>query len=140
MYYYSIASPTSIILAKIFYNAVLLFMLSFLSLALFSFIMGNPIKDQPIFFLAVFLGSTGLATALSFISAISAKAQNSATLTAILGFPVIIPVILTLSRLSRFTLQAARHNSVGTDLTILVSIDVIMIALAVLLFSYLWRD
>ncbi|MEZ4918327.1 MAG: hypothetical protein R2792_04400 [Saprospiraceae bacterium] len=47
----------------------------------------------------------GFSIAFTFIAAIAAKANNGATLMAILSFPVILPILLTLMRLSSISLH-----------------------------------
>ena len=102
--------------------------------------MANPVKEAGLFYLALLLGSIGLAFAFTFVSAIAAKADNSATLMAILGFPVVLPILLTLVRISKFALHLNMDRGYVADLLILGSIDVLLAACAVVLFPYLWKE
>lgn len=140
LYYYSLANPTAIILSKIIYNSGLLLLLSFLSFAVFSLVAGNPVKDNFYFFIALFLGSLGFSITFTFISAISAKANNSSTLMAILSFPIIIPIILILIKLSANALRLMQDTEIWKDIVILLAIDTILISTTFILFPFLWRD
>ncbi len=140
LYYYQLANPTAVILSKIIYNSLLLLLLSFLTYGLFSLVVGNPVKDYTQFFIALLLGSLGFAITFTFVSAISAKANNSATLMAVLSFPIIIPIIMTLVKISANALRLLNDTSVGKDMLILVAIDVILVSMAFILFPYLWKD
>lgn len=140
LYYYSIANPSAVLLAKIIYNVILLGLLSLIAFLIFSLVTINPIRDQGLFFTALFLGSTGFGIAFTFISAISAKASNNATLMAILGFPVIIPIIMTLIKISANAIGLISDTEIWKDILTLVAIDTILIALTFVLFPYLWRD
>lgn len=140
LYYYSLSNPSAIILSKIIYNSGLLLFLSLLSFAVFSLVAGNPVKDNFYFFTALFLGSLGFSITFTFISAISAKANNSATLMAILSFPIIIPIILTLIKLSANALRLMQDTAVWKDIATLLAIDLILVSMAFLLFPFLWRD
>ncbi len=140
LYYYSLAHPVSVILSKIIYNILLLLVLSLLTWLGFSFVAGNPVKDTAQFFLALLLGSAGFSITFTFISAISSKADNNATLMAILSFPLIIPILLTLIKLSANALRLMQDTAVGTDILILLSIDLLLVGLAIVLFPFLWRD
>lgn len=140
LYYYTLVSPSAIILAKMLYNTLLLLLLSLLSYGAFSLVMSSPVKEQGLFFLTLFLGSMGFSITFTFISAIAAKAGNSGTLMAILSFPVILPILLTLLRLSKQAIQLMEDNGGWDDIVMLLSIDVILIALAFMLFPFLWRD
>ncbi len=140
LYYYTLAHPNAILFSKIIYNFLLLLVLTFLTFGAFSLVAGQPVKEIQLFFITISLGSLGFAIALTFISAIAGKANNGATLMAILGFPVIIPILITLVKLTATALRLIQDTSNWKDITTLLAIDGIMIALAVILFPYLWRD
>ena len=140
LYYYTLAHPTAIILSKIIYNFILLFTLSMLTYGVFSVVAGHPVQDVGLFSLTILLGSLGFSITLTFISAIAAKANNSATLLAILGFPVIIPILITLIKLSATALGLLEDTSNWRDIVNLLAIDVILVALIFVLFPFLWRD
>ncbi len=140
LYYYTIANPIAIILSKMLYNVSLLFLLSLLCWLGFSFVAGNPVEDTFIFFLALLLGSAGFSIAFTFTAAIASKAQNSATLMAILSFPVIIPILMTLIKLSAGTLGEFDNEGINQDILILLAIDALLVGLSLILFPFLWRD
>lgn len=140
LYYYSLVHPLALLAAKMIYNSVLLFVLSLLSWLLLALLTGNPVKDTGLFVLAVFLGSMGLAIAFTFVSAISAKAQNSATLMAVLGFPVIIPILLVLVKVGANALRLMQDTAIMGDILILVAINLVLLSVALLLYPFLWRD
>jgi heme exporter protein B len=86
------------------------------------------------------LGSLGFSIAFTFIASIAAKANNSATLMAILSFPVILPILLTLVRLSSIALRLIQDTSYTRDILNLLAIDVILITLTFVLFPFIWKD
>jgi heme exporter protein B len=140
LYYYSLSNPASVILAKMIYNALLLLAISFLAFFVFSIVVSNPIKYPWLFYQTIALGAVGFSIAFTFISAISAKANQSATLMAILSFPVIIPMLMTLMRLTKISIGLMTDSAYYKDMLILLCIDVILGTLAFILFPYLWRD
>ena len=140
LYYYQLASPIAVILSKIIYNAFLLGLLSVLTFAAFGLVAGNPVKDYWQFSLALLLGSWGFSIVFTFISSIASKANNSGTLMAILSFPLVIPILMTLVKMSANALRLINDTSIDKDIMILVSIDLILVGLALVLFPYLWRD
>ena len=140
LYYYTLANPTAIILSKMLYNSVLLLLLCLLTWGCFGFIAGNPVGDTGLFVLVLFLASLGFSITFTFISAISAKASNNATLMAILSFPLTIPILLTLIKLSASALRMIQDTSISSDISILIAIDLILLALSFILFPFLWRD
>lgn len=140
LYYYQIADPVAVIFAKIIYNTLLLLVLSVLAYVAYTLVAGNPVKDAPLFALVLVLGSLGFSIAFTFIASIAAKANNSATLMAILSFPVILPILLTLVRLSSIALRLIQDTSYSRDIINLLAIDAILITLTFVLFPYIWKD
>jgi heme exporter protein B len=140
LYYYSIASPQAIILSKTIYNILLMSLLSILALLVYLLFFTNTIGDPLYYFLIVLLGSISFSTVFTMISAIASKAGNNGTLMAILSFPVIIPVILLLIRLSKNAMDGIERSFSYSNMAVLLAINVIVIATALLLFPFLWRD
>ena len=140
LYFYSLANPIAIILSKILYNIFLLACLSFLTWAAMAFMAGNPILESGIFVLALFLGSVGFSINLTFVSAIAVKANNSATLMAILSFPVIIPILLLLIKLTAVSIDLMNDTSIQNDISLLIAIDLLLLAMTLVLYPFLWRD
>jgi heme exporter protein B len=140
LYYYSIAGPQAIILSKTIYNVLLMSLLSMLALVVYLVFFTNTIGDPLFYFLAVILGSISFSTVFTMISAIASKAGNNGTLMAILSFPVVIPVILLLIRLSKNAMDGLARNISYTGIGVLLAINVIVVTTALLLFPFLWRD
>jgi heme exporter protein B len=140
LYYYTIASPRAIILSKTLYNVLLMSLLSVLALIVYMLFFTNTIGDPLFYFLAVILGSFSFSTVFTMISAIASKAGNNGTLMAILSFPVIIPVILVLIRLSKNAMDGIDRSFSYGHMGVLFAINAIVITTALLLFPFLWRD
>ena len=141
LYFYSIASPVEFIIAKMVYNILLMMLMSLLGLLLFSIFLTNPVNNM--FWLTgiVILGGASISIVFTLMSAIAAKAQQNAALIAILGFPVILPQLLLLMRLSKAAFAEIFREGAVMQLALLITgLDVLVIALAVILFPYLWKD
>lgn len=140
LYYYTIASPQAIIISKTIYNILLMTLISFLALLVYKLFFAKALGDPLFYFLAVLMGSISFSTVFTMISAIASKAGNNGTLMAILSFPVIIPVILVLIRLSKRAMDGIERSISYGDIGVLFAINAIVIATSLLLFPYLWRD
>ncbi|MDO3645188.1 MAG: heme exporter protein CcmB [Mucilaginibacter sp.] len=140
LYYYSIASPQAIILSKTIYNIVLMSLLSALALIIYLLFFPNTLGDPLFYFLAVWIGSVSFSTVFTMISAIASKAGNNGTLMAILSFPVIIPIILVLIRLSKSAMDGLERGAAYGDIGVLAAINIIVITTSLILFPFLWRD
>jgi heme exporter protein B len=139
LYFYSIAGPRDFVLAKLLFNSLLMLLMSLLSLALFSLFLGNPIQKAAPFIGLVLLGGWSLSLVFTFLAAIAAKAQQNAAIMAILGFPLIIPQLILLMRLSNAAFSQNIPIPVATIL-LLIALDLMVILLAVILFPFLWKD
>ena len=140
LYYYSITGPKGIILSKIIYNTVLMVFLSVVAYFTYSVIFKNPVGDPLLYFIAVLLGSISFSTVFTMISGISSKTGNNSTIMAILAFPVIIPLLIVLIKLSNNALQGLDRGISVREIVLLLAINVITITVSLLLFPYLWRD
>lgn len=139
-YYYQTCSPTSIIISKIIFNIVLMLIISSLSYIFYSIVLGNPIMNQGLFVINLVLGSLSFATALSLISGIASKTNNPNTLMLVLGFPVVVPILLILVRLSDYALSGIQNDEIIHSIWQLIAINLILGTLSYLLFPYLWRS
>jgi heme exporter protein B len=141
LYFYSIASPVEFIIAKMVYNLLLMILMSLLSLMLFVIFLNNPVDNSLWFIGIVILGGASISIVFTLMSAIAAKAQQNAALIAILGFPVILPQLLLLMRLSKAAFaEVFREGAVMQLSLLIIGLDVLVIAMAVILFPYLWKD
>ena len=140
LYYYSIASPQAILLSKMLYNLLLMIILSLLSFVFFILLMGNRILNIPLFLVTLLLGSSGLASVLTMVAAIASRASRNFSLMAILSFPIVLPLLGTLMKISQSALHYTQWSGNYGFIIILLTINVAVIILAYLLFPYLWRD
>ena len=139
LYFYSIVNPRDFILAKLVFNSVLMLLMSFLSILLFSLFLGNPVQKVFPFIGLVLLGGWSLSLVFTFLSAIAAKAQQNAAIMAILGFPIIIPQLMLLMQLAN-TVFSDKMGIAYSTLLLIIALDVLVVMLAVILFPFLWKD
>ena len=138
-FYYTIASPEAIILSKIIYNAALMLFVALVGFGFYALVMGNPVQDLSLFLVNVVLGAIGFSSTLTMISGIAAKAKNSSTIMAVLGFPIIIPMILMLMKVSKNAIDGFERSASYDELMTIGAINLIVLAVSYLLFPYLWR-
>ncbi len=139
LYYYSLSSPAAFVLAKLLFNSLLMLVMSLLSVGLFSLFLGNPMQKMGAFIGLVLLGGWSLSLVFTFLAAIAAKAQQNAAIMAVLGFPIIIPQLVLLMRLSNAAFAPLLTIPLNTVL-LLVALDAMVVLLAVILFPFLWKD
>lgn len=140
LYFYSIAGARDFIISKLLFNAALMVLMSITSLVLFRLLLGDVLVNPLLFTGIVCLGGCSLSLVFTFLAAIAARAQQNAALMAILGFPLIIPQVLILMRISNIAFSDVIQSGLGQLIGLLVGLDVLVIALSVILFPFLWKD
>jgi heme exporter protein B len=141
LYFYSIASPVEFIISKLLHNIFLMVLMSIISLLLFYTFLSNPLHNSLQFLGIVLLGGTSISLVFTLMSAIAAKAQQNAALIAILGFPIILPQLLLLMRLSKAAFGEIFKEGMVFQLTgLIIVVDILVIAMATVLFPYLWKE
>ncbi len=138
--YYQMVKPQVLILGKILYNFVYLFVIGLATMAIFSFLLGNVLADPLAFLVLLLIASGGFSAILTFVSGISAKAGDNPALPAILSIPLLYPQVLTLSRTSLRAITGFSWEYNAPFLLVLILLSVITLLLSYLLFAYLWRD
>ncbi|HRY97991.1 MAG TPA: heme exporter protein CcmB [Bacteroidales bacterium] len=140
LYYFNLAAPLSIIISKTIYNVMLMVMLSMLNLLIFSLLMDQFIQNWAVFTLTLILGGVGLASLLTMIAAIASRTNNNFSLMAVLSFPIVLPLLLTLMKASQQALGATTLADSAGLLLVILLLSLLPAILSVLLFPYLWQD
>ena len=86
------------------------------------------------------LGSLSISNCLTLISAISYQVENNSLIISVLGFPVILPILLLLVRISKISSIDFSWNLIREDIYLLILLNIILLALTKVLFNYLWRN
>ena len=140
LYFYSIAGATDFIISKLLFNAALMVLMSIVSLLLFRLLLGDPLQSPWKFLGIACLGGCSLSLVFTFLAAIAARAQQNAAMMAIMGFPLIIPQLLLLGRIANTAFADVLQAGLLNLILSLAGLDVLVIALAVVLFPFLWKD
>ena len=139
-YYFTLVHPVSFMLAKMTYSILLMLVMSLLTLLLYSIMLGCPLTNGGLFLLVSCVGSISLSAVFTFLSAIAARAQQNAALMAILGFPLVTPLLMILSKLAITALSPVYVQGWGMLAAVLLALDVLIITLGIILFPFLWQE
>lgn len=139
-YYFCIVNPALFMAAKLIYSLVLQTLISLVSLFLFSVMLGNPIEQAGLFLLVTVMGCMALSAVFTFLSAIAAKANQNAALMAVLGFPIVTPILMILSKLATKAIMPVYQEGWWTLALILLLLIVLTAILSLILFPFLWKE
>jgi len=140
LYFYTIAGAKDFIISKLIFNLLLMLLMSMISLLLFILLLSNPLHNAFLFVAITCLGGISISLVFTFLAAIAAKAQQQAALMAILGFPLIIPQLLLLMKITTPAFSVVIQESWWQMTIALIALDIMIIVLAIILFPFLWKD
>ncbi len=140
LYYYTLLNPVAVIMSKMLYNTFLLIVIALINLLFYSIFLGNNVENMPMFIFGLIIGSTGLATTLTLVAAIASKASNSPSLMAILSFPILLPMLMTIIRFSKNAIDGIAWTVNQNYALTLIGLVAIVFTLSYLLFPYLWKE
>ncbi|MCX2451354.1 heme exporter protein CcmB [Pedobacter sp. PLR] len=140
VYIYTIASPLALIISKTIYNSMLMMVLTVIALGFYIMVFDFGPQDLGLYLLAALLGSLSFSTIFTMVSAIASKAGNGGMLMAILSFPIIIPVLVVLIKLTKNAMDGLDRSVSLDEIGLLLIINALVMSVSVLLFPYLWRD
>jgi heme exporter protein B len=133
------ASSASVLGGKLIFNFIMLFGLTIFIAPLFLVLINiNNQVEWFSFTITLFLGAAGLAAAATLTAAMVSCAEGKQTLFAVITFPLILPLLLSAVSATALSLSGLRPDY--TDILFLLGYDLALIAVAVLLFDYLWYE
>ena len=134
-FYYlrNICSPIELIVSKCITNTFLLLILSIVTFSVMTLFFGAQIENTKLYFVAIMGASIGLSILFTLLSAITARTQNL-VLISILGFPLVIPMLQLVVKLSLLT---GINEGFGKDKLIAIgsifTLDLIIFILSLIL-------
>jgi heme exporter protein B len=140
LYFYTIAGARDFVLSKLLFNMLLMAMMGLLSLLLFMLLLGNPLQYAGTFMLITCLGGASIGLVFTFLAAIAARARQSTALMAVMGFPLIIPQLLLLMKISAIAFSSVVQSGLTQMIALLIALDIMVVILSVILFPFLWKD
>ncbi len=139
-YYFTLVNPVTFMVAKMTYSIILMLIMSLVSLLLYYIMLGWPLTNSGLFILISCVGSISLSAVFTFLSAIAARAQQNSALMAILGFPLVTPLLMILSKLAVKALSPVYIEGWGSLAMVLLGLDALIIVLGIILFPFLWQE
>ena len=140
LYFYTICSPVQFLIARMIFNILLMLLMNLISLLLFSLLLGSPLSHVLLFVVISCFGAASISLIFSFLSAIAARAQQNAALIAILGFPLIIPELMLMMRLSSLAFADVFQSGLVSIILLLAGFDILVVLLSVILYPFIWKD
>ena len=136
-----LAAPSDpVFVGKLLFNFMLLAVMTVIITPLFFIFTDAPTDGLPSFLLVLVLGVLGLCGATKLVAAIIAKAAVKGALFAVLSFPVLVPLLLTVVRATQKVFDGYAAAEILTELQFLLAFAVVMIVGSALLFKFVWQE
>lgn len=142
-YLFHLAGPRQVFVAKAIYSVLFLWSVGLLAYLVYAFFLPFPMAagyDIAQFILGLLLGTAGLAMTLALVAAIAWKTGGGPGMVAILGLPIIVPLLLAILRYSMGVLNGSDWAFLQTPALSLLLLILIGGGLGYMLFPYIWRD
>src|SRR5690625_3856304 len=114
--------------------------MSLITFRLYEVFLCNPLIN-PLFYVGmVCLGGISLSLVFTMLSAIAARAGQNAALMAIMGFPLVVPMILILVNATKTAFKPVYQPGLLKMILLLAGMDVLVVGLALVLYPFLWKE
>ena len=134
------ANPTEVYLGKLTYNFTFLLLLHIFTFFFYMLMMDMVIVSFLYFAASIIFGAAGLASVTTLTSAMIAQADRKGALFSVLCIPLVVPLLLILTRTTKIALIDGQSGEALNDLAALIGFCGVTITVGVLLFDYIWED
>lgn len=134
------ANATEVYLGKLIYNFLFLLILHLFTFFFYLIMMDLSIQSHLYFISAILFGAGGLSAVTTLTSAMIAQADRKGALFSVLCIPLVVPLLLILTRVTRFALIEGVTADSLNDLTALIGYCGVTITAGILLFDYIWDE
>ena len=134
------ARASAVFTGKLLFNLGLTLLMNLTVALTFALVIGLDGADVVSLAIILALGAVGLAGAMTLISAIIARTPNKGPLFAVLSFPILVPLLLSVVRGTRSAFEGSSAVEIMPEITTLIGFAGVVITASVLLFDFLWKD
>lgn len=135
------STPLAVYAGKLIINVALSIVVNLLGVALlFVFVNKVRVGSWMLMLAIVVTGSASLATTLTVVSALIAKAGTRSALLPVLSFPLLAPVLLLGTKATLFALAGLSFADAGSDLLLVWVYTGLIGVVSTMLFEFVWAD
>jgi heme exporter protein B len=140
-FWHQLCTPIQFLSAKLINSTVLMLVYTLFAFALFALMHGVPEEINILHFLlmTVFTG-VGIASVFTISSAIATKTDQAGVLLPVLTFPVILPILLVGMKAGKKAVDGLSFSTMQYDALLLLSLDMLVIAMGLMLMKFVWKD
>ncbi len=134
------AHATDVYTGKLIYNFLFLLTLNSITFLIYLFMMGMAVVNYFYLFSGIILGALGLASITTMTSAMISKADRRGAVFSVLSIPLLVPLLLILTRVTRVALVEGIDPTALNDFMALIGYAGVTITAGILLFDFIWDE
>jgi heme exporter protein B len=133
--------PASAVYAgKLLYNFGFILGINVITFGLYLFLLDMTVVSWPMFIAMLLLGTLGLTSVSTMLAAIVSQADRKGSIFAVLSIPLLVPLILLVSRCTKLALIDGVDDGFTNDIAALIGYNGVTITAGILLFEFIWED
>ncbi len=134
------ADATDVFIGKLTFNFLFLLLLHIFTFAFYMVMMNMQIISPFYLICSLIFGAAGLASVTTLTSAMIAQADRKGALFSVLCIPLLVPLLLILTRTTKFALIDGPDGAALNDLFALIGFCGVTITTGILLFDFIWEE
>lgn len=134
------AVSLDVYVGKLLYNFLFLLILHLFTFFFYMVMMDLPVISTGYLVSSILFGAAGIASVTTLTSAMIAKADRKGAVFSVLCIPLLVPLLLILTRTTRIALVDGPDGSELNDLFALIGYCGVTISAGIMLFDYVWED
>lgn len=134
------SDATNVFIGKLTFNFLFLLLLHIFTFAFYMVMMDLPIISPFYLICSLLFGAAGLASVTTLTSAMIAQADRKGALFSVLCIPLLVPLLLILTRTTKFALIEGPDGAALNDLFALIGFCGVTITTGILLFDFIWEE
>lgn len=134
------SGATDVFIGKLIFNFLFLLLLHIFTFFFYILMMDLPIISPFYLICSLLFGSAGLAAVTTLTSAMISQADRKGALFSVLCIPLLVPLLLILTRTTKFALIEGPDGSALNDLFALIGFCGVTITTGIILFDFIWEE
>lgn len=134
------ADATDVFIGKLTFNFLFLLLLHIFTFAFYMVMMNMQIISPFYLICSLIFGAAGLASVTTLTSAMIAQADRKGALFSVLCIPLLVPLLLILTRTTKFALIEGPDGAALNDLFALIGFCGVTITTGIILFDFIWEE
>lgn len=134
------SGATEVFIGKLTFNFLFLLLLHIFTFFFYMLMMDLPIISPFYLICSLLFGAAGLAAVTTLTSAMISQADRKGALFSVLCIPLLVPLLLILTRTTKFALIEGPDGAALNDLFALIGFCGVTITTGIILFDFIWEE